>query len=371
MLRGELLERPTYRFLQTINEGNTGVCYRGTHDIYQCEVVQKTISTLGMDDALATEPQILKQVRHERIVEVWEAQWDPDYKAVRGVTFVMPYLDGGSVHGALQDGDRFSVRQVTQIADDVLVGLDALHAQHRLLHRDVKPGNILLESGRGRAVLGDLGSAARIDPDCQGADAHLGSPLYKAPEAGSTGVVTVQSELFSLGTTLVEMLNGPFPYDTLDADEIDQRLEAGRRALADRHYVLGPSVPRPLMLFIRRLCQPMPSRRPTDAAAALRTLRDLRLVDWQRTDGRGLVGTWRGTWPPNARVERQRIHEVTVEEISRGPNRGKLAASARWRTPMGHWRNHASLRARLPATAGELGRFFDRVDLAAQSAPTR
>ncbi len=97
MLRGERLDRPTYSFLHTLPEGNTAVCYRGFHEIYKCEVVQKTISTFGMPDAVAREPELLKQVNHDRIVEVWEAQWDPDHIDVQAITFVTPYYPGGSI----------------------------------------------------------------------------------------------------------------------------------------------------------------------------------------------------------------------------------------------------------------------------------
>jgi len=370
MLKGERLDRPTYSFLHTIGEeGNTAVCYRGFHDIYQREVVQKTVSTLGMPDAIAREPQLLQQVQHERIVPVWEAQWDPEHADVQAITFVTPYIEGGSIYTAFTEGDRFGAAQVRQIADDVLMALDFLHTQHGLLHRDVKPGNILLEGGRGRALLADLGSAALLDATAA-ADAHAGSPLYRSPEANPSGKIGVRADLYSLGVTMVEMLNGPFDYDAIDRDEVDRRLDAGRRGLPDRLYQPAPWVPATLATFVRSLCQRDPLLRPRNAAEAIRSLRGLRFVDWRLADGDGLAGRWVGHWPPDARKERQRIYEVSTEWITRGPNRGKLNAQARWRKPNGRWRGYASLSGPVDPTAEALRSFFKEVDRAAQAAPT-
>ncbi len=271
----------------------------------------------------------------------------------------------------MTDGDRFGVRQVVQIADDVLAALDAMHASHRLLHRDVKPANVMLDGKRQRAYLGDFGSAARMDPATGTADAHVGSSLYRAPEAIPTCVVTVRSDLYALGVTILEMLNGRFPYEDLDRASIDARLVDGKRALTDRYYAPAPWVPKPLATFVRRLCNPDPNKRPPDAATALRMLRDLRLVDWRRTGGDGLIGTWQGYWPPESRRVDQRVQEVTTKMIEHGPNKGKIEATARWRNPNGKWRTYAKLRTRIDAQDTAMASFFRAVDAAAQSAPRR
>ncbi|MGH9197737.1 MAG: serine/threonine-protein kinase, partial [Acidimicrobiia bacterium] len=95
MLLGECLDRPTYRILHTIGEGAQGVCRRGVHEVFNKDVVQKTVSTFGAPDSAVrvNEPAILKEIKHDRIVEIWEAQWDPDpdLAKVHAVTFVMPY----------------------------------------------------------------------------------------------------------------------------------------------------------------------------------------------------------------------------------------------------------------------------------------
>lgn len=119
VLRGEKLGQPIYTMLQTMTgEGSTGICYRATHEIYGCDVVQKTVSLLGVEDAAArSEPALLNRLRHHHLVDVWEAPWEPDpaWQAVKAVTFIMPFYEGGTVARALTDGYRFSVGQAIEI----------------------------------------------------------------------------------------------------------------------------------------------------------------------------------------------------------------------------------------------------------------
>lgn len=373
MLSGEHLDRPTYSFLHTLDEGNTAICMRGFHEIFQRDVVQKTVSMLGVHSAATSEPELLKRVEHDHIVEVWEAQWDPDpnLAKLRAITFVSPYYKGGSIFTAFSEGYKFGVRQVMQIADHALNALDAIHKTHGIVHRDVKPANIMLNENRTIGYLGDLGSAAHIDPSTGGASSDIGSPLYQAPEARPSGLMTPQADLYALGVTIIEMLNGPFPYERLDAHQIDQRLIQGRRALPDSFYTPSPWVPKQLASWAKSICHLDPNKRPADAATALRTLRNLRVVDWRRLEGAKFEGRWQGYWPPQSRRAEQRIYEIRTEAITRGIHKGQLTASARWRLPDGKWRNYAKLKARIEANDASLGRFFRSVEAEAQAAPTR
>lgn len=136
-LRGELLERPTYPSAATMMT-SAGKCYRSFHAVYGRTVVQKTISLLGREDSIAHEPGLLKEFQHPHVVEVWEAQWDPDQspsaRLLEQVTFVMPYYEGGSVADALNAGHVFSVGDAVAIARQTLEALEYVHTQHRVVH---------------------------------------------------------------------------------------------------------------------------------------------------------------------------------------------------------------------------------------------
>jgi eukaryotic-like serine/threonine-protein kinase len=115
----------------------------------------------GLEDALASnEPAFLNRLEHPRIVPVREAQWDP--QGERAITFVMPLFAGGSVHEALVSDYRFSLAQAMTIACDALDALAYLHREWNALHRDTKPGNVVLDEDRRHGYLMDFGSAATI-----------------------------------------------------------------------------------------------------------------------------------------------------------------------------------------------------------------
>lgn len=369
VLRGEKLDRPTYTILHTMSgEGNTGVCYRATHDVYGRDVVQKTVSLLGIDDAAArSEPALLNRLRHRHLVEVWEAQWDPDpqWSAVKAVTFVMPYYPGGTIYGNLMDGYKFSIGQAVSIACGVLDALHYLHVQQRLLHRDVKPDNVLLDEGRSWSYLSDLGSAAFMSP-AGDADARGGTPLYRAPEA-HTGRVGVAADVYGVGMVLLEMLNGPLPYDTLNHDRVAARLERGKPPVPARLLKPAPHVPDGLSLAVRRMISADPAVRPGSAREALRKLQAQGHMDW-RSDVEGT--RWTGRWPPSAGV-RSRVFEARIERIESGRYAGKVLMSARWRHADSlNWRELRKL-ARRAAVDDDTAvrRFFRGIEEAAAHTP--
>jgi serine/threonine protein kinase len=365
-LHGERMDKPTYTCLQTIGEGNVGICRRGTHDIYGKEIVQKTISLLGVPDGIAHEPRLLQEANHEFIVEVWEAQWDPDpdMKAIQAVTFVSPYYPGGSVLTALIENHCFGVRDVLITAQRILDALAYLHQTKGYLHRDVKPGNILLDEGRTGGCLADLGSAARMDEDGR-TDNREGTRLYLDPHAVVTGHMTVRSDLFALGSTLTEMLRGRWPYENITDKDIDARLAAGQRPLPDSQYLLPPHVPDAVRRLVRALTHADPSKRPESAEAALRKVNALRVVDWKRMSGTGLSGTWEGSWPPDQQAHKRHTYRIAAVEVVSGGNQGTTCVTVHQRRPGGKWRAIRALCAQIPANdARALGKCFRSVEKA-------
>lgn len=114
---------------------------------------------------------------------------------------------------ALLCGERFTTHQAIALAQGALLGLGELHERHRVLHRDVKSGNLLITDGVRSLRVGDLGLAGRMDDD--GSVPALDNPqLYSPPELVATGRWTRASDLFGMGVVLRELLLGPLPYDS-------------------------------------------------------------------------------------------------------------------------------------------------------------
>jgi serine/threonine protein kinase len=189
-LHGERLDKPTYAILRSTRSGAVGEAWYAEHEAYG-PVVQKRYSVIGMEDAAAfREPRILSQMRHENVVRVFEAQWDPEME--RAITFVTAYCEGKSLAHAFDEDYRFSMGQALRLTIQMLSALAYAHTDPalRLVHRDVKPGNGFLDADRRTLFLGDWGSAAVMD-EAGTALGVEGTLLYRAPEGGRQRVVSV------------------------------------------------------------------------------------------------------------------------------------------------------------------------------------
>lgn len=369
-LHGERLDKPTYTVLQTIKDqgGSTGVCYKGFHEIFRRDVAQKTVSLLGLDDAVAySEPELLKSLRHKHLIEVWEAQWDPDphWKQLKAVTFVMPFYEGGSILEALLDEHRFSIGEAIGVACGLLDALHYLHIDRRILHRDVKPSNVLLDATRTHPYLGDLGSAAPMS-ETGDTDVRVGTPLYLPPEA-HLGRHAVRGDIYAVGMVLLECLNGSLPYGRLNLAQVETRLAEGRSPVPARLLRPAPHVPPSVTRLVSRLVSADPVRRPETAVVAQRALERATHMDWRpNVDDDSQV--WDGRQLPTVPAGRGRLCQVRAQPILRGRYAGAILLTARWRRAgTTTWRQFRSLERHVPpGDDAALAGFFRCVEAAAQ-----
>lgn len=271
-------------------------------------------------------------------MEIIDAQPDGDRREF--VTMVMPEYVGGDLLLVIEDGRRLSVGQVIEWAIQIARALDYLHAVKGYLHRDIKPGNVVINAS-GNVLVCDFGSAARTSSTGHTA-AVRATYLYQPPEVARHGWMSTKSDIYSLGLTLIELLDGRFLYEGLDAAAIEARLAQGKRGYSDRALssrARSPHVPPALRTVLTRSIAPDPDARPT-AAELITTLEHLRFVDWRHDAGDGLDGRWTGGWPPRARADKALELRVTSRRLLRGANVGRRelradyrrATSASWRT---------------------------------------
>jgi eukaryotic-like serine/threonine-protein kinase len=369
-LLGERHDRPTYRILDRLGDGRGDDVFAAHHEILDGTFVQKTVAMHGLEDALAwNEPAFMHRLEHPRIVPVREAQWDP--KEHGAITFVMPHFAGGSVADALSQDYRFSINQAVDIATDGLDALGYLHREHHALHRDTKPGNLLLNEKRRHGYLSDFGSAASIGADGT-AEAVLGTNIYRPPESRATGRVGIDADIYGFGMTLFEMLNGRIPWETLDLAKVEARLQRGLRAVPDSQLGFAPHVPERLRRCIRKAIERDPARRPASPETMIRELRRVRCIDWRWAEGSGLSGTWIGTWPPRLPEERRVSYRVVSRKLSSGPHSGKLRVESDFRYPGGGWRQAVADKTITPDDGRALSKLFAEVEAnAAQRSPQR
>ncbi len=171
----------------------------------------KRVDTLGREDSIAyLEPRLLTEIRHENVVEVYDAHVAEDLGYTKVVEIRMRYYPEGTILDALMSGLQFSVRQAQFLARDVLAALTHLHDELGYVHRDVKPANVLLDRGRSKALLADFGSATQLDEQGTARGSLGRSLLYEPPEA-YVGRSDERGDIYALGLTLFEMVNGPIP----------------------------------------------------------------------------------------------------------------------------------------------------------------
>lgn len=273
---------PTYEVLSSLGEGATAELHVVRHGIFRNRRVRKRVDLFGVDEAIGLiEPRLLQAIRHDNIVSVHEAHYDPAFPGTRPLCFYMDYYPERSVFTAFRKHYGFPILDAVRIVRDVLDALAYVHDVHGYIHRDVKPANILLAKGRTMGLLTDFGEAAAIGDDGM-VSAAGGSVLYHAPE-WATGRVGPTADIYALGMVLHEMLNGALDYTKYNGDEASDRIKKGRRAIPDADLIPAVQVPDRLTRIVHRAMHRDPRKRyqrPADFRAALMASR---VISWRRT----------------------------------------------------------------------------------------
>jgi len=250
------------KLLEVIGEGAFGQVFRAWDTRLDREVALKLMhaQSAASDDAEASihEGRLLARVRHPNIVTVYGAE-----RIDGRVGIWTEFIRGRTLAYLMKEHGRFSAHEATAIGIDLCRALSAVHAAG-LLHRDVKPQNVMREQG-GRIVLMDFGAGKerRVTPFDSGTDL-AGTPLYTAPELWRGGPATPQSDIYSVGVVLFYLVSGAFPVQGASIAEIQEAHHAGRRRLLRD---ARPDAPDSFIDVVERALEPDPSRRYESAGA--------------------------------------------------------------------------------------------------------
>lgn len=204
-----------YEILSILGKGAMGIVYKAQDPDIDRKVAIKTIRfDLASEETdneeimqrFMREAQAAGKLTHPNIITIFDVGREKDLTYI-----VMQFIEGPSLQRLIAQGEKFSIPEVTKIMEQVCSALDYAH-QHGIVHRDIKPGNILLDKNH-RPYICDFG-VARVDTSTlTQSGTAVGTPSYMSPEQVMGKKVDKRSDIFSIGCILYEFLTGRRPFE--------------------------------------------------------------------------------------------------------------------------------------------------------------
>jgi serine/threonine-protein kinase len=257
-----------YRLVELLGQGGMATVYRASDAQLGREVAVKVLrpeygSDPGFVARFRQEAQAAASLSHPNIVSVFDFGIDAG-----GPYIVMEYVDGEDVATLLARNGPLPPRQAARLAAEVAHALAAAHTRG-IVHRDVKPGNVLV-SADGRVKVADFGIArALADARLTLPGVTLGSVHYMSPEQALGEQATEASDIYALGVVLYELLAGRRPWEGDSAGAVAM---ARVSAPPPRISAIRPGVPATLEAIDLRALSPDPAGRFPDATAMAQAL---------------------------------------------------------------------------------------------------
>jgi uncharacterized protein (TIGR02145 family) len=208
---------PNYEILKVLGEGGMALVYLAEHRLLHNRVALKVLKrefvhNENIRKRFLSEARSMAKMSHPNIVWVTDMVEDD-----QTVAFVMEYIEGESLKEYLDRKGKLGDEQIQYILQQMLDALEYVHGQG-LVHRDIKPSNFML-TPQGKVMLMDFGIAKQLNPGSPEytstrTNQQMGTAMYMSPEQiHETKSVTPQSDIYSLGVVLWQMLTGQKPYN--------------------------------------------------------------------------------------------------------------------------------------------------------------
>ena len=250
---------------------------------YAVKVMRPVLGSKDFERRFIREAEIAMKVEHPNLVRVYAVGRDPE---TRLAYMVMDYAGGGSLRDRITEkllnNERFTVREALDVIRKV-AGALAAAAAAGVVHRDVKPDNILFSSA-GEPVLADLGVAKTsgvASTVLTMSNVIVGTPAYMAPEHMlDSHNADCRADIYALGIVLWEMLAGERPNADATQSELMARALRGERIPDIR--TMRPKTPRYVVELLRRMCAPRPEHRFSEPGEIIRFLDEWRDMEAKR-----------------------------------------------------------------------------------------
>lgn len=275
VLPDQALSKPTlgrYEIEREIGRGAMGVVYLGQDPKIARKVAIKTFSYAQFDGAelnelksrFAREAEAAGRLNHPAIVTVYDVGEEADLAFI-----AMDYAEGQPLSAYGKPGKLLRLSVVLDVLARVADALDYAHGQ-KIVHRDIKPGNIIFDARSGDVKITDFGIAKIADDSRTRTGSVMGSPLYMSPEQLRGQKISGRSDIYSLGVTLFKLTSGatPFNADTL-ANLTYQILSKRPRSVRE----FNPDLPDGVVRLINKAIQRDPAKRFASAGEMAEALR--------------------------------------------------------------------------------------------------
>ena len=256
---------PDLDVIRLIGEGSVARVYLAREKLLRRHVAVKVLSPVLAGDSTARarferEARAAAGIQHPNVAPVYRTG-----HLASGVPYlVMPYFHGGSLENRLRVAGPLPPDEARRYIGQIAAGLAAAH-RLGIVHRDVRPANILYDRDTHRVLLFDFGIAAVLDAGDDRATRltrpgeWLGNPAYTSPEQLGGGEVTGAADVYSLGIVAFEILTGRLPFEAATAVQMMKAhaVEEPRR-MSELRPEVGPELDR----LVRRCLSKRPEERP-------------------------------------------------------------------------------------------------------------
>lgn len=266
---------PRYQVLSLLGAGGMGKVYKA----YDREL-DRTVALKVLRPDLVADPQALQRFKQELLLASRISHPNilriHDLGDHRGVKYIsMAFVEGGDLAQILKKNGRLTVERCVQFMEQLCEALQAAHSAN-VVHRDLKPQNILVDAG-GHVYVSDFGLAKTLEANVSGitrTGAVLGTPQYMSPEQVQGKPVDNRTDLYALGLIFYEMLTGVLPF----AGESSYQLMYKRvHEFPKKPEILTPGLPPYISRICLRCLEKDPSRRYQHAREIVEDLRSKHL----------------------------------------------------------------------------------------------
>jgi serine/threonine-protein kinase len=207
-----------YKVISRIGKGGMGDIYKARQDPLKRIVALKVLPPhLSRDDEFAKrfkiEAEAVSRLEHQNIVSIYEYV-DDDFGDGEGYRFIaMQYVDGMDLGEYIRENKRIPIADIIDFTKQICRGLRYAHG-HNIVHRDIKPQNILLDKDKDKTVIRitDFGIAKTVSTSITITGSTIGTPEYMSPEQAQGKKIDAQSDIYSLGIVMYELLIGKPPF---------------------------------------------------------------------------------------------------------------------------------------------------------------